>query len=321
MLRAHRQRPRGERAAREAAQRYLALLGALGRLRAEVDETALAFAAGGRWPRRPTSRRTSARCTDARQAGAAVASSTILRSQAAQREQELAELADPARPAGALARAGARGARDHRAARRPAGWSPRSSCCACSARSTISQASSRRPASPCRGSRRRLREANRRIEERDLSFRAEAQRELNAVQAEAAALGEAITADGRPWSSGPRCARRCAAPIKQLFVNTVGGVIQPGADLVEIVPLEDKLLVEAKVRPADIAFLRPGQPADGQGHRLRLLDLRRAGRRGRGHQRRHHHRRARRELLSGARADPTTTPCTRPASPCRSFPA
>ena len=49
--------------------------------------------------------------------------------------------------------------------------------------------------------------------------------------------------------------------IKQLLVNTVGGVIQPGEDLVEIVPLEDTLLVEAKVRPADIAFLRPGQAA------------------------------------------------------------
>jgi membrane fusion protein, adhesin transport system len=38
-------------------------------------------------------------------------------------------------------------------------------------------------------------------------------------------------------------------------------VIQPGADLIEIVPLEDTLLVEAKVRPADIAFLHPGQAA------------------------------------------------------------
>ena len=38
-------------------------------------------------------------------------------------------------------------------------------------------------------------------------------------------------------------------------------MIQPGADLIEIVPLEDTLLVEAKVRPADIAFLHPGQPA------------------------------------------------------------
>jgi adhesin transport system membrane fusion protein len=38
-------------------------------------------------------------------------------------------------------------------------------------------------------------------------------------------------------------------------------VIQPGMDLVEIVPLEDTLLIEARVRPADIAFLRPGQEA------------------------------------------------------------
>ena len=49
--------------------------------------------------------------------------------------------------------------------------------------------------------------------------------------------------------------------IKEIKINTIGGVIRPGADLVEIVPLEDTLLVEAKVRPSDIAFLRPGQSA------------------------------------------------------------
>lgn len=49
--------------------------------------------------------------------------------------------------------------------------------------------------------------------------------------------------------------------IKQILVNTVGGVIQPGMDLIEIVPLEDTLLVEARIQPADIAFLRPGQQA------------------------------------------------------------
>jgi adhesin transport system membrane fusion protein len=47
--------------------------------------------------------------------------------------------------------------------------------------------------------------------------------------------------------------------VKQLLVNTIGGVIQPGSDLVEIVPLDDKLLVEARIRPQDIAFLHPGQ--------------------------------------------------------------
>lgn len=49
--------------------------------------------------------------------------------------------------------------------------------------------------------------------------------------------------------------------VKQLLVNTVGGVIQPGSDMVEIVPLNDTLLVEAKIRPQDIAFLHPGQEA------------------------------------------------------------
>lgn len=49
--------------------------------------------------------------------------------------------------------------------------------------------------------------------------------------------------------------------VQKLFFNTIGGVIKPGADLVEIVPTEDTLLVEAKIKPADIAFLYSGQAA------------------------------------------------------------
>ncbi|MBC8236772.1 MAG: HlyD family type I secretion periplasmic adaptor subunit [Helicobacteraceae bacterium] len=49
--------------------------------------------------------------------------------------------------------------------------------------------------------------------------------------------------------------------INQLLINTVGGVVKPGMDIVEIVPSQDNLLVEAKIRPADIAFLYPGQKA------------------------------------------------------------
>ncbi|BBQ82242.1 MULTISPECIES: HlyD family type I secretion periplasmic adaptor subunit [unclassified Klebsiella] len=49
--------------------------------------------------------------------------------------------------------------------------------------------------------------------------------------------------------------------IQQMLVTTIGGVIQPGSELVEIVPLDDSLLVEAKIRPQDIAFLHPGQKA------------------------------------------------------------
>ncbi|WP_460164670.1 HlyD family type I secretion periplasmic adaptor subunit [Pseudomonas sp. S2_F03] len=48
--------------------------------------------------------------------------------------------------------------------------------------------------------------------------------------------------------------------VKNIRVSTIGGVIQPGQDILEIVPLEDELLVEGKIRPSDVAFLRPGLP-------------------------------------------------------------
>jgi len=49
--------------------------------------------------------------------------------------------------------------------------------------------------------------------------------------------------------------------IKQINLNTVGGVVRPGESILEIVPLDDTLLIEARIRPADIAFLHPGQKA------------------------------------------------------------
>lgn len=49
--------------------------------------------------------------------------------------------------------------------------------------------------------------------------------------------------------------------VQRVLLNTLGGVVQPGSAVVEIVPDDDRLLVEAKVAPKDIAFLRPGLPA------------------------------------------------------------
>lgn len=49
--------------------------------------------------------------------------------------------------------------------------------------------------------------------------------------------------------------------VKLLHVNTIGGVVKPGMDLVDVVPLEDSLLIEAKIKPVDIAFIHPGQKA------------------------------------------------------------
>ncbi len=49
--------------------------------------------------------------------------------------------------------------------------------------------------------------------------------------------------------------------VKNLEITTIGGVVQPGGTLMEIVPLEKQLLIEARMSPRDIAFIRPGQTA------------------------------------------------------------
>lgn len=49
--------------------------------------------------------------------------------------------------------------------------------------------------------------------------------------------------------------------VQRLYTNTLGGVVQPGHEVVEIIPLDDQLLIEARVSPKDIAFLHPGQKA------------------------------------------------------------
>lgn len=49
--------------------------------------------------------------------------------------------------------------------------------------------------------------------------------------------------------------------VQKLFVHTVGGVIKPGADLVEVVPTNKELYMEIKIKPSDIAFIHPGAEA------------------------------------------------------------
>ena len=49
--------------------------------------------------------------------------------------------------------------------------------------------------------------------------------------------------------------------IKRILINTVGGVIKPGETVLELVPLDDTLLIEARIKPTDIAFLHPDQKA------------------------------------------------------------
>ncbi len=105
-----------------------------------------------------------------------------------------------------------------------------------------------------------LAEAQRRSEERAATTRREALAELSRRRGEAASIGESVTAEGvRVTRSELRSPVR--GTIKQLKINTLGGVIRPGQDLIEIVPLDDTLVVEAKIAPADVAFLSPGQSA------------------------------------------------------------
>ena len=49
--------------------------------------------------------------------------------------------------------------------------------------------------------------------------------------------------------------------VKRLLINTVGAVVQPGKEVVEVVPLDDTLILEVQIAPKDIGFLRAGQEA------------------------------------------------------------
>ena len=103
-------------------------------------------------------------------------------------------------------------------------------------------------------------EAQRKIEEVELNFRNDAGKELSETNAKLSSLSEgSVALSDRVKQSSIRSPVK--GTVKRLLVNTVGGVAQPGKDMIEIVPLEDALLLEARVLPRDIAFLRPGQPA------------------------------------------------------------
>ncbi len=93
-----------------------------------------------------------------------------------------------------------------------------------------------------------------------LTFRSESQKELNERRNRLLQLqqGEVGLQDRVRRTSVTSPVK---GTIKTLNVNTVGGIVQPGMDLVEIVPLEDTLLVEARIEPKDIGFLRPGLEA------------------------------------------------------------
>jgi adhesin transport system membrane fusion protein len=101
-------------------------------------------------------------------------------------------------------------------------------------------------------------EARQRIAEVTLSAKAAASDELNRVRAELNSVTETLLA-GEDRVTRTEVRSQVRGTVKEIKQNTVGGVIRPGEDIIEIVPLDDTLLVEAQIRPGDIAFLRPGQ--------------------------------------------------------------
>ncbi|MFN3700698.1 MAG: HlyD family type I secretion periplasmic adaptor subunit [Alphaproteobacteria bacterium] len=103
-------------------------------------------------------------------------------------------------------------------------------------------------------------EVRARINEVRTNFQAQAQTELSAKLIEMNEIKERLSA-----LSDRRERTELRSPvngtIQSIEVKTIGGVVRPGEDIIRIVPRDDQLLVEAKIRPSDIAFLYPGQAA------------------------------------------------------------
>jgi adhesin transport system membrane fusion protein len=103
-------------------------------------------------------------------------------------------------------------------------------------------------------------ESQRKAQETELVFRSEARRDLAEAMGKLNALDEgAVALADRVSKAQVRSPVR--GRVQRLLANTVGGVVQPGKDIVEIVPLDDTLVLEARVAPKDIAFIAPGQAA------------------------------------------------------------
>ncbi|MBE0495143.1 MAG: HlyD family type I secretion periplasmic adaptor subunit [Campylobacterales bacterium] len=105
-----------------------------------------------------------------------------------------------------------------------------------------------------------IEETRGKIQDTTLAFRNKAKEQFNEVSAELMLTQQSI---GALTDRVDRAIVRApvSGTVKQLFTNTVGGVVKPGMDIMEIVPVDDALLVEVKIKPSDIAFIQLDQPA------------------------------------------------------------
>ncbi len=105
-----------------------------------------------------------------------------------------------------------------------------------------------------------IQEATSKINEVQLTSRNQMSAELSDTMSKIASL----TQGGRALEDKVKHAEiksPVRGTVKRLLVNTVGAVVQPGKEVVEVVPLDDTLILEVQIAPKDIGFLRAGQEA------------------------------------------------------------
>ena len=100
--------------------------------------------------------------------------------------------------------------------------------------------------------------ANKKKEEKLGAFKSQALGELNEVEGKIAAIKENLTSV-KDKVERAEIRSPVEGVVQKVHLHTVGGVVQHAQKLIEIVPLEDDLMIRAKIPPADIAFLKPGQ--------------------------------------------------------------
>lgn len=103
-------------------------------------------------------------------------------------------------------------------------------------------------------------EANRKVSESEQSFRSKVRTELNDNTAKLNSITEtSVSLTDKVKQATIKSPVN--GKVSRLFFNTVGGVIQPGKEILEIIPSDDALVIETKIQIKDIAFLRVSQPA------------------------------------------------------------
>jgi membrane fusion protein, adhesin transport system len=100
-----------------------------------------------------------------------------------------------------------------------------------------------------------LNAARKEREDQDNKFRSQALGELNDVESQLSQLTAIGDRVDRSELRSP-----VDGVVNKVALKTIGGVVEPAMKLVEIVPMDDRLKITARVPPSDIAFLKPGQP-------------------------------------------------------------